>query len=91
VVLNLALENKNGAQLIFSTHNTELLNIKEVFRRDQIWFIEKDKTQATVLYPLTEFNPRKDAAVESGYLTGKYGAVPFLSGFALEDSAMGNI
>jgi ABC-type lipoprotein export system ATPase subunit len=75
-------DNKNGAQLIFSTHNSSLLDIKEIFRRDQIWFVEKDKSQATVLYPLTDFNPRKDAAVESGYLTGRYGAIPFLTDFS---------
>jgi predicted ATP-dependent endonuclease of OLD family len=79
-------DNKNGAQLIFSTHNAGLLDIKEIFRRDQIWFVEKDKAQATVLYSLTDFNPRKDAAVESGYLTGRYGAIPFLTNFTWNDS-----
>ena len=74
-------KNKNGAQLIFSTHNTNLLDIKEVFRRDQIWFVERDNDQATALYPLTDFSPRKDASVESGYLSGRYGAVPFLTDF----------
>ena len=71
--------NKNGAQLIFSTHNTGLLDIKKTFRRDQIWFVEKDNSQATVLYSLTDFNPRKDTAIESGYLTGRYGAIPFVT------------
>jgi AAA15 family ATPase/GTPase len=78
--------NKNGAQLIFSTHNAGLLDIKEIFRRDQIWFVEKDRDQATVLYPLTDFNPRKDASVESGYLTGRYGAIPFLTNFTLKNA-----
>ena len=76
-------DNKKGAQLIFSTHNTSLLDIKETFRRDQIWFVEKDKSQATVLYSLADFNARKDTAVESGYLTGRYGAIPFVSEFIL--------
>jgi AAA15 family ATPase/GTPase len=83
-------DNKNGAQLIFTTHNAGLLDIKEIFRRDQIWFVEKDKTQATVLYPLTDFNPRKDAAIESGYLTGRYGAVPFVADFMLKNIGTGN-
>ena len=74
-------DNKNGAQLIFSTHNTGLLNIKEIFRRDQIWFVEKDASQSTVLYSLADFNPRKDTAIESGYLTGRYGAIPFVTEF----------
>ena len=77
-------ENKNGAQLIFSTHNTNLLDIKETFRRDQIWFVEKDSSQATVLYPLTDFGPRKEFSIESGYLTGRYGAIPFVTEFILD-------
>jgi len=70
--------NPNGAQLIFSTHDTSLLD-HTLFRRDQIWFTEKDADQATRLYPLTDFSPRKQEAWERGYLTGRYGAVPFFS------------
>ena len=68
--------NQNGAQLIFSTHDTSLLD-RTLFRRDQIWFTEKDSDQATRLYPLTDFSPRKQEAWERGYLMGRYGAVPF--------------
>lgn len=68
--------NKNNAQLIFSTHDTSLLD-SHLFRRDQIWFVEKDKNQASKLYPLTDFSPRKDEALEKGYLMGRYGALPF--------------
>ncbi|WP_295531572.1 ATP/GTP-binding protein [uncultured Pseudacidovorax sp.] len=70
--------NPNGAQLIFSTHDTSLLD-HTLFRRDQIWFTEKDEDQATRLYPLTDFSPRKQEAWERGYLGGRYGAVPFFS------------
>jgi AAA15 family ATPase/GTPase len=70
--------NPNGAQLIFSTHDTSLLD-HALFRRDQIWFTEKDADQATRLYPLTDFSPRKQEAWERGYLAGRYGAVPFFS------------
>lgn len=70
--------NKNGAQLIFSTHDTSLLD-HTLFRRDQIWFTEKDANQATRLYPLTDLSIRKHEAWERGYLTGRYGAVPFFS------------
>lgn len=70
--------NPNGAQLIFSTHDTSLLD-HPLFRRDQIWFTEKDADQATRLYPLTDFSPRKQEAWERGYLAGRYGAVPFFS------------
>ncbi len=72
---NLELNQKN-AQLIFSTHDTSLLDTS-LFRRDQIWFIEKDQEQASKLYPLTDFSPRKDEALEKGYLMGRYGALPF--------------
>lgn len=68
--------NPNGAQLIFSTHDTSLLD-HTLFRRDQVWFTEKDVDQATRLYPLTDFSPRKQEAWERGYLAGRYGAVPF--------------
>lgn len=68
--------NKNGAQLIFSTHDTSLLD-HTLFRRDQIWFTEKDNDQATQVYPLSDFSPRKREAWEQGYLSGRYGAVPF--------------
>lgn len=72
-------DNKRGAQLIFSTHDTSLLD-HTLFRRDQIWFTEKDADQATCLYPLTDFSPRKREAWDIGYLSGRYGAVPFFSG-----------
>jgi hypothetical protein len=67
--------NPAGAQLIFTTHDTSLLD-QSLFRRDQIWFTEKDPDQATRLYPLTDFSPRKSEAIERGYLGGRYGAVP---------------
>ncbi len=70
--------NPKGAQLIFSTHDTSLLD-HTLFRRDQVWFTEKDADQATRLYPLTDFSPRKQEAWERGYLSGRYGAVPFFS------------
>lgn len=70
--------NQDNAQLIFSTHNTSLLDTTELFRRDQIWFIEKNREQSSQLYPLTDFSPRKEEAIEKGYLVGRYGALPFL-------------
>lgn len=65
-----------GAQLLFSTHDTSLLD-PNLFRRDQVWFVEKDRDQATTLYPLTDFSPRKGENLERGYLMGRYGALPF--------------
>ena len=69
--------NQKGAQLIFTTHDTSLLD-GELLRRDQIWFAEKDESQASRLYPLSDFSPRKGEALERGYLAGRYGGVPIL-------------
>jgi AAA15 family ATPase/GTPase len=69
--------NPRGAQLIFNTHDTNLLD-SSLLRRDQIWFTEKDSSGATHLYPLSDFKPRKNENLERGYLQGRYGAVPFL-------------
>lgn len=77
-LVNLFHNSAHDAQLIFTSHNTELLN-GPFLRRDQIWFVEKDKAQSSVLYPLLDFKPRKGEAIERGYLTGKYGALPFLN------------
>lgn len=71
--------NTGGAQLIFTTHDTSLLDAPNLFRRDQVWFVEKDQDQATSLVALSEFSPRKNEALERGYLMGRYGGVPFLS------------
>lgn len=67
--------NEKNGQLIFSTHDTSVLDTK-ILRRDQIWFMEKDGDQATQLYPLSDFHPRKKEALEKGYLQGRFGAVP---------------
>ena len=67
-----------SSQIIFNTHDTNLLSL-DILRRDQIWFTEKnDETGESVLYPLSDFSVRKDENVEKGYLQGRYGAVPFL-------------
>nr|VFK77958.1 MAG: hypothetical protein BECKSD772D_GA0070982_100427 [Candidatus Kentron sp. SD] len=71
--------NPKGAQLLFTTHETSILS-DEYLRRDQIWFFERDKEQATRLYPLTNFKPPKGAEnLTQDYLVGCYGAVPFVS------------
>ena len=67
--------NKNGAQLIFSTHDTSLLSAR-VLRRDQVWITDKGEDQASALYPLTTFSIRKREALEKGYLSGRYGGLP---------------
>jgi AAA15 family ATPase/GTPase len=71
--------NKNNAQLIFTTHDTTLLDC-EIFRPDQIWFTEKDNSM-TKLYSLFDFRPRENESLQKGYLLGRYGAIPFINGF----------
>lgn len=71
---------KSTAQLIFATHNTEILDLN-IMRRDQIWFTELEKTdRKTDLYSLSDIkNVRKDEAVQKGYISGKYGAIPMIN------------
>lgn len=69
--------NPKNAQLIFTTHDTNLLSAN-IFRRDQIWFTQKDRYGATDLYSLAEYKVRNDASFEKDYLSGKYGAIPIL-------------
>ncbi|MCD6660645.1 MAG: ATP-binding protein [Lentimicrobium sp.] len=76
--------NPNNAQLIFATHDTNLLGT-ELFRRDQIWFTEKDEQEQTDLYSLYDFNlpdgskVRNDSDLEKNYIRGRYGAIPFIT------------
>ncbi|MEI6389222.1 MAG: ATP-binding protein, partial [Spirochaetota bacterium] len=75
--------NTRGAQVVFSTHATALLD-DELLRRDQIYFTEKDATLATKLTPLSEFSARKHEAFERNYLQGRYGGIPVISTFGRE-------
>ena len=76
--------NKKGAQLIFNTHDVSLLDL-EYFRRDQIYFVEKNNlTGITDLYSLDEFSPRKTENIRKGYLQGRYGAIPAVGYGGLE-------
>lgn len=75
--------NKKNAQLIFNTHDTNLLS-SGLFRRDQIWFTDKNKFGEAKLYSLADFKSdevKKTESFEENYIRGKYGAVPFLSFF----------
>ncbi len=76
-LFNSAEVNRHGAQLIFTTHDTNLLGAG-MFRRDQVWFVQKDNIGATELYSLAEYKVRSTAAFEKEYLQGRYGATPIL-------------
>ena len=70
--------NPNCAQLIFTTHNTELLNM-EILRKDQLYFVDKSrKDGASTLYSISEFSTTTNENVRKSYLMGKYGATPDL-------------
>ena len=82
----LYIKNKNGAQLIYATHDNYTLT-RDIFRRDQIWFVEKNINAVSNLYSLAEYKSeddkkiRKDASYNKDYLLGKYGAIPILRGY----------
>jgi len=82
-LFNSSATNPQNAQLIFVTHDVNLLSAK-FLRRDQVWFAEKNEAGATHIYSLAQFRletgelPRKDASFESDYIRGKFGAIPFL-------------
>lgn len=69
--------NPKGAQLIFTTHDANLLD-NRLLRRDQIWFVEKDRYGASHLVSLAEYRVRKEASFEKDYLQGRYGGIPSL-------------
>ncbi|MCL2046226.1 MAG: ATP-binding protein [Oscillospiraceae bacterium] len=68
--------NKNGAQLIFTSHDLTTMN-SDCFRRDEVWYVAKNNQGAAKLYSLVEF-ARKDAKYDKQYIEGKYGACPYL-------------
>jgi uncharacterized protein len=76
-LFNSPITNPRNAQLIFTTHDTNLLSAN-MFRKDQIWFTEKDRYGATDLYSLVEYEIPDDAPFEQDYIAGKYGAIPFI-------------
>lgn len=70
-------KNQANAQLVFASHDTNILS-NQFFRRDQIWFTQKDQYGATDLYSLEEYHIRKDASFNKDYIMGKYGAIPLI-------------
>lgn len=77
LVQKFSLDQQTKGQLIFSTHESNLLN-QEIFRQDEIWFVEKNKDGSTDLYSLNDFKEHKTIDIQKGYLSGRYGSIPFL-------------
>ena len=76
-LFNSSETNPKGAQLLFTTHDTFLLSAN-LFRRDQVWFTQKDNFGATEAYSLAEYKVRRTSPFEKDYLQGKYGATPII-------------
>lgn len=77
LVKKFSLDPNTRGQLIFTTHESNLLD-QEIFRQDEIWFAEKDLNGMTDLYSLSDFKEHKTIDIRKGYLTGRYGSIPFL-------------
>lgn len=77
LVQKFSFDNNTKGQLIFTTHESNLLN-QEIFRQDEIWFAEKNKDGSTDLYSLNDFKEHKTIDIQKGYLNGRYGSIPFL-------------
>lgn len=71
-------DNNTKGQLVFTTHESNLLD-QSIFRQDEIWFAEKDKNGCTDLYSLSDFKEHSTIDIRKGYLTGRYGSIPFLA------------
>lgn len=83
-IIDLFYNVNSRAQLIYTTHDTTLLD-KKFFRRDQIWFVQKDEEGHSKLVALSDFKVRSDASFEKDYLAGVYGGIPMLKEFSLRE------
>ena len=82
-IVDLFYDEKSKAQLIYTTHDTTLMD-KKFFRRDQIWFVQKDDDGYSSLSALSDFKVRPDASFEKDYLSGVYGGIPMLKEFSMK-------
>lgn len=83
-IIDLFYEKDSTAQLIYTTHDTTLLD-KKFFRRDQIWFVQKDVYGYSELTALSDFKVRMDASFEKDYLAGVYGGIPLIKEFTMKE------
>lgn len=81
-IIDLFYEKESASQLIYTTHDTTLMD-KKFFRRDQIWFVQKDEFGYSELFALSDFKVRSDASFEKDYLAGVYGGIPLLKEFEI--------
>lgn len=83
-MIDLFYDDSSRAQLIYTTHDTTLMD-KKFFRRDQIWFVQKDEFGYSELSALSDFKVRSDASFEKDYLAGVYGGIPMLQEFRMKE------
>lgn len=83
-IIDLFYNQNSTAQLIYTTHDTTLMD-KKFFRRDQIWFVQKDEFGCSELSALSDFKVRSDASFEKDYLAGVYGGIPLLKDFDMKE------
>lgn len=83
-IIDMFYDETSTAQLIYTTHDTTLMD-KKFFRRDQIWFVQKDEFGCSELVALSDYKVRSDASFEKDYLAGVYGGIPFLKEFDLKE------
>ena len=76
-LITLIMKTPTKGQIIFTTHDSHLLDL-DIFRPDEIWFVEKNKEGRTKAYTMSDFKPRYDENIEKGYLMGRFGAIPYL-------------
>lgn len=81
LVRKFSADQHTNGQLIFTTHESNLLD-QDIFRQDEIWFVEKDKEGCSDLYPLSDYKEHNTIDIRKGYLTGRYGSIPFLANLA---------
>lgn len=84
-IVDLFYNEKSKAQLIYTTHDTTLMD-KKFFRRDQVLFVQKDENGYSSLSTLSDFKVRSDASFEKDYLSGVYGGIPMLKEFSIKIS-----
>ena len=82
--LFMQLHEKERMQLLFTTHESSIMD-QSIFRRDEIWFIERNSDNASVIYSLDRFKERYDKVLSKAYLEGRYGAVPVFSTFEFRE------
>ena len=85
-LVEMAHSSKSGSQVVFTSHDVSLME-SDLFRRDQLWLVEKDATGASQLVSLLDYRARKGESFRRGYLAGRYGALPVVGEIELGEES----